>query len=74
MLLVWSYQFIQPTIAKLLTSYNAASLGSPSNVWRPTDYDTIWTVKLDAHGNLTVNSEMCEGISSAATPPTPPQF
>jgi hypothetical protein len=43
-------------------------------VWPPTDYDTIWTVKLDARGNLTVNNGMCEGISSAALPATPPQF
>ena len=38
------------------------------------DYDTIWTVKLDAHGNLTVNNALCEGINSAALPATPPQF
>jgi hypothetical protein len=73
-LLAWSFQFIQPTIAALLTSYNAGPLAPPSDVWPPTDYDTIWTVKLDAHGNLTVNNGMCEGISSAALPATPPQF
>ncbi len=73
-LLAWSYQFIQPTIAALLTSYNAAQQAPPSDVWPPTDYDTIWTVKLDAHGNLTVNNGMCEGINSAALPATPPQF
>ncbi len=64
-LLAWSFQFIQPTILKLLTSYNAAQLAPPSGVWPDNDYDTIWTVKLDAHGNLTVNNAMCEGINSA---------
>jgi hypothetical protein len=73
-LLAWSFQFIQPTILALLTSYNAAQQAPPSDVWPPTDYDTIWTVKLDAHGNLTVNNGMCEGIDSAALPATPPQF
>src|ERR1035438_869036 len=73
-LLAWSFQFIQPTILELLTSYNAAQQAPPSDVWPPTDYDTIWTVKLDAHGNLTVNNAMCEGIDSATLPPTPPQF
>ena len=73
-LLAWSFQFVQPTIAALLTSYNAAQQAPPASVWPPTDYDTIWTVKLDAVGNLTVNNEMCEGIDSGKLPPTPPQF
>ena len=73
-LLAWSFQFIQPTIVALLTSYNAAQLAPPADVWPPTDYDTIWTVKLDAQGNLTVNNTMCEGIDSAALPTLPPQF
>jgi hypothetical protein len=73
-LLAWSFQFIQPTIATLLTSYNAGNQAPPSDEWPSTDYDTIWTVKLDAHGNLTVNNAMCEGIDSAALPKTPPQF
>ena len=73
-LLAWSFQFIQPTILALLTSYNAAQQAPPSDVWPPTDYDTIWTVKLDAVGNLTVNNGMCEGINSEALPATPPQF
>ncbi len=73
-LLAWSYQFIQPTILALLTSYNAAQQAPPADVWPPTDYDTIWTVKLDAVGNLTVSNGTCEGIKSAALPPTPPQF
>ena len=68
-LLAWAFQFIQPTILALLTSYNAAQQAPPADVWPATDYDTIWTVKLDAHGNLTVNNAMCEGINSARCRP-----
>ncbi|MGA2902288.1 MAG: hypothetical protein ABSD98_00535 [Candidatus Korobacteraceae bacterium] len=73
-LLAWSFQFIQPTIAALLTSYNAAQQAPPSDVWPSTDYDTIWTVKLDAVGNLTVSNGTCEGIKSLPPSATPPQF
>ena len=73
-LLAWSFQFVQPTIKALLTSYNAGQLAPLSGVSPPTDYDTIWTVKLDAVGNLTVNNEMCEGIKSVAPTAPPPQF
>ncbi len=73
-LVAWAFQFIQPTIAALLTSYNAGQLTPPSDVWPSDDYDTIWTVKLDAHGNLTVSNAMCEGLDSAALPATPPYF
>jgi hypothetical protein len=31
-------------------------------------------VKLDAHGNLTVDNALCEGIDSASLPVTAPQF
>ena len=72
-LVAWAFQFIQPTIAALLTSYNAGQLAPPSDVWPSDDYDTIWTVRLDAHGNLTVNNAMCEGINTTLLV-TPPQF
>lgn len=73
--MVWSYQFIQPTIKWLLTTYNA----TPQQLlqladWPANDYDTIWTVKLDAVGNVTVSNGTCEGINSAMLPATPPQF
>ena len=74
-LLAWSFQFIQPTITALLKSYNATSQQlSQLSAWPPTDYDTIWTVKLDAVGNVTVSNGTCEGLNSALLPPTPPQF
>jgi hypothetical protein len=72
-LLAWSFQFIQPTILALLKSYNAGNQAPPSDEWPDNDYDTIWTVKLDAHGNLTVNNAMCEGINTTLLV-TPPQF
>jgi hypothetical protein len=71
-LLAWSYQYIQPTVNWLIASYHGDGPQAPA--WPDTDYDTIWTVTLDAHGNVTVNNAMCEGINSAALPATPPQF
>ena len=73
-LVAWAFQFIQPTIYQLLKTYNADNQAPPTGVWPGTDYDTIWKVKLDAVGNLTVDNAMCEGIDSAALPATPPQF
>jgi hypothetical protein len=71
-LVAWAYQFIQPAINALLASYHGPVQQAP--VWPPNDYDTIWTVKLDAVGNLTVDNGMCEGINSNTLPRTPPQF
>jgi hypothetical protein len=71
-LLAWAYQYIQPTVNALLATYHGD--GPPAPAWSDTDYDTIWTVTLDAQGNVTVNNAMCEGINSAALPATPPQF
>ncbi len=68
----WEHDHIPPTINALLTSYQPNVQQAPK--WPDTDYDTIWTVKLDAVGNVTVNNGMCEGIDSAALPKTPPQF
>jgi hypothetical protein len=41
---------------------------------RQDDYDTIWTVKIDDQGNLTVDNDLCEGIDSTKLPETAPQF
>ncbi len=71
-LLAWAYQYIQPTVSALLASYHADGQTVPD--WPDTDYDSIWTVRLDAHGNVTVNNSKCEGIDSAALPVMPPQF
>ncbi|MFZ0793768.1 MAG: hypothetical protein WAM65_08360 [Candidatus Korobacteraceae bacterium] len=71
-LLAWAYQYIQPTITALLATYH--SDGSSAPAWPDTDYDSIWTVRLDAHGNLSIDNALCEGIKSSALPATPPQF
>jgi len=71
-LLAWEHDHFPPTIDALLASYHGVAQTAPS--WPDSDYDTIWTVILDAHGNLTVNNAMCEGIDAAALPATAPQF
>lgn len=71
-LLAWAYQYIQPTVNALLDTYHGD--GPPAPPWPSPDYDTIWTVRLDAQGNVTVSNVMCEGINSAALPASPPQF
>jgi hypothetical protein len=71
-LMAWAYQFIQPTINALLATYHGDGPQAPA--WPDTDYDSLWTVRLDAHGNLTVSNGMCEGIDSTALKATPPQF
>jgi len=71
----WSYQQIQPTVQALVSSYypnTTSPLTAPT--WLDTDYDSLWTLTLDAHGNLTADFTKCEGIDSGTLPPTAPQF
>jgi hypothetical protein len=70
-LAAWEHEHIPPTVNALLASYQSSQI-APN--WPDDDYDTIWTVKLDAQGNLTVDNSMCEGIKSAALPATAPSF
>jgi hypothetical protein len=72
LLVAWEHDHIPPTINALLATYHSKAQLAPT--WPDDDYDTIWTVKLDDYGNLTINNAMCEGIDSAALPATPPQF
>jgi hypothetical protein len=68
----WEHDHIAPTINALLAAYHGTQpLLAP---WPSDDYDTVWTVKLDAQGNVSVDNLTCEGISSSALPATPPQF
>jgi hypothetical protein len=51
--------------------------GQPSianNFWPEADYDTVWTVTLDAQGNLTADNALCEGIDTTKLPLAAPQF
>ncbi len=73
-LVAWEHDHIAPTVNWLLSTYFPPHTGLQAPAWPGTDYDTIWTVKLDASGNLTVNNMKCEGIDSATLPATCPQF
>jgi hypothetical protein len=80
LLVGWESGHIRPLINALLTSYGANALpllptdGPPLGGWPGTDYDTVWTVRLDAQGNLTVDNALCEGIDSTRLPDTAPLF
>jgi hypothetical protein len=81
-LLAWESGHIRPLINALLATYSpttpllptAQSPTVPNGGWPSTDYDTIWTVTLDAQGNLTVDNDLCEGIDSSTLPATAPIF
>jgi hypothetical protein len=70
-LMAWEHEHIPTTINALLASYQSSQVVPD---WPDADFDTIWTVKLDGQGNLTVNNALCEGINSATLPATAPQF
>lgn len=72
LLVGWEHDHIPPTVNALLASYHGD--GQPAPNWPDDDYDTVWTVKLDANGNLSIDNATCEGINSATLPATPPQF
>jgi hypothetical protein len=73
LLVGWEHDHIPPTVNALLTSYHA-TVQQPALKWPDDDFDTVWTVKLDANGNLSIDNATCEGINSAALPATAPQF
>ena len=73
-LLGWESQHIKPLLNALLSSYGGNNLPPVPPTWPHTDYDTIWTVTIDAQGNLTVDNALCEGIDSTQLPETAPQF
>ncbi|MFZ4478282.1 MAG: hypothetical protein ACOYNZ_00165 [Rhodoferax sp.] len=78
-LLAWEHDHLPPTLNDLLSRYFPKG-GAPvlsNTFWPSNDYDTVWTVKLDAQGNLTADNALCEGIDSATLQklfPTAPQF
>jgi len=72
-LLAWEHSHFPPLITYLLKSYGGSD-PLPALSWPHADYDTIWTVTLDARGNLTVNNALCEGIDSTKLPATAPLF
>ena len=75
LLVAYEHDHIPPTVNALLGSYFPGGGGPvPAPGWPDDDYDTIWTVTLDANGNLSVDNSMCEGIASATLPVTCPEF
>ena len=74
MLVGWESSRIKPLINALLATYGGTDLPILPTDWPVEDYDTIWTVTLDAQGNLSVNNDLCEGIDSTQLPATAPQF
>ncbi len=75
-LLAWEHAHYPYTLNDLLKRYfpNGGEPSVATNFWPGTDYDTVWTVKLDAVGNLSVDNSMCEGIDSSKLPATAPDF
>jgi len=71
LLVAWEHEHIPTTVNALLASYESNQT-APS--WPSDDYDTIWKIRLDSQGNLTVDNAMCEGINSSLLPVTAPQF
>jgi hypothetical protein len=74
MLTAWEHAHIPATVNALISTYFPHGVGPTAPDWPGGDYDTVWTVTLDAKGNLTVNNAMCEGIESVALPAMCPQF
>jgi hypothetical protein len=78
-LLAWEHDHFPPTLNELLKRYfpNGGQPSIVNNFWPGADYDTVWTVKLDAQGNLTADNSLCEGIDSTILQSdfsTAPQF
>lgn len=74
LLVAWESGHIKPFLNALLSSYGVSSENLLPTSWPSEDYETIWTLILDADGNLTLHNEFCEGIDSTLLPPTAPQF
>lgn len=83
-LLGWESGHVRPFLNWLIATYGgntppqlptaAVPPNTPAGGWPHQDYDTIWTVTLDAKGNLTVDNALCEGIDSSKLPATAPLF
>jgi hypothetical protein len=70
-LLAWEHEHFPPFVTALLKSYGSTQT-APS--WASGDYDSIWTIKIDSAGNMTVDNSLCEGIDSTILPIIAPQF
>jgi hypothetical protein len=70
-LLAWEHEHFPPFVTDLLKSYGSSQT-APS--WASGDYDSIWTIKIDSAGNVTVDNSLCEGIDSSKLSSVAPQF
>ena len=78
-LVAWEHTNIPEIVTALLQSYgtvisNPAITTANPLKWDQNDYDSIWTVTIDANGDLTANNSLCEGIDSNNLPATAPEF
>jgi hypothetical protein len=73
-LVAWESGHIKPFLNALLASYGGTAPLQLATGWPAEDYDTIWSVLLDAQGNLTIDNSLIEGIDSARLPATAPSF
>jgi len=73
-LVAWEHEHFPPLLTYLLQTYYGGNYPDPALAWPQDDYDTIWTIKLDGSGNMTVDNALCEGIDSKLLPKTAPQF
>lgn len=73
-LVAWESGHIKPFLNALISSYGGNDVALLPENWPPDEYDTIWTVSLDAQGNLTIDNELCEGIDSETLPEDAPLF
>lgn len=78
-LLAWESGHIRPLLKYLLDSYGGTNVPEldidlPNTGWPGDDYDTIWRVRLDHHGNLIVDNKLCEEIQSNRLPTSAPIF
>jgi len=74
-LVAWEHEHIPPTVNALLASYypNGGGISAPTD-WPNTDYDTVWTVTIDAKGNVKVDDSIFQGVDSKLLPKTAPAF
>ncbi len=73
-LLAWEHAHFPLIVDALVAAYSQAAPDPAVNDWSDADYDSIWRVRLDDLGNLTVDNELCEGIDTTRLPVTAPRF
>jgi len=73
LLIAWEHNRIPAIVQNLIDAYYPTGAAPQVPAWPAEDYDSIWTVRLDHRGNLTVVNG-CEGIDSRALPAACPLF